>query len=78
VVAGAAERGKFAPDGKRSNELTSETLTDIGAGATFIPAGGVEPIAKTVESIKLAEKKHPYVAETVSHGRYPTAARENL
>jgi anaerobic selenocysteine-containing dehydrogenase len=35
VVATRLTWAKFAPDGKSINALTSETLTDIGGGATF-------------------------------------------
>ena len=35
VVASRLTWARFAPDGKSINALTSETLTDIGAGATF-------------------------------------------
>ncbi len=35
VVATKLNWAKFAPDGKSVNALTSEVLTDIGAGATF-------------------------------------------
>lgn len=35
VVAARLNWARFAPDGKSINALTSETLTDIGAGATF-------------------------------------------
>jgi molybdopterin guanine dinucleotide-containing S/N-oxide reductase-like protein len=35
VVAARLNWGRLAPDGKSINVLTSETLTDIGAGATF-------------------------------------------
>jgi anaerobic selenocysteine-containing dehydrogenase len=35
VVAARLNWGSLAPDGKSINTLTSETLTDIGAGATF-------------------------------------------
>ena len=35
VVAARLNWGSLAPDGKSINVLTSETLTDIGAGATF-------------------------------------------
>jgi molybdopterin guanine dinucleotide-containing S/N-oxide reductase-like protein len=35
VVASRLNWGSLAPDGKSINALTSETLTDIGAGATF-------------------------------------------
>jgi anaerobic selenocysteine-containing dehydrogenase len=35
VVAALLNWGSLAPDGKSINVLTSETLTDIGAGATF-------------------------------------------
>lgn len=35
VVAALLNWGSLAPDGKSVNVLTSETLTDIGAGATF-------------------------------------------
>jgi len=35
VIAARLTWARFAPDGKSINALTSETLTDIGAGATF-------------------------------------------
>ncbi|HLJ30435.1 MAG TPA: molybdopterin oxidoreductase family protein [Candidatus Angelobacter sp.] len=35
VVAALLSWARYAPDGKSINALTSETLTDIGAGATF-------------------------------------------
>src|SRR5262249_6381575 len=35
VVAARLNAARFSPDGKSINSLTSETLTDIGAGATF-------------------------------------------
>jgi anaerobic selenocysteine-containing dehydrogenase len=35
VVAARLNAARFAPDGKSINSLTSETLTDIGGGATF-------------------------------------------
>jgi anaerobic selenocysteine-containing dehydrogenase len=35
VVAARLNGARFAPDGKSINSLTSETLTDIGGGATF-------------------------------------------
>jgi molybdopterin guanine dinucleotide-containing S/N-oxide reductase-like protein len=35
VVAARLNEARFAPDGKSINNLTSETLTDIGGGATF-------------------------------------------
>jgi len=35
VVASRLNWASLAPDGKSINALTSETLTDIGAGATF-------------------------------------------
>jgi anaerobic selenocysteine-containing dehydrogenase len=35
VVAATLNWASLAPDGKSINALTSETLTDIGAGATF-------------------------------------------
>ena len=35
VVAARLNWARFAPDGRSINALTSETLTDIGAGATF-------------------------------------------
>jgi molybdopterin guanine dinucleotide-containing S/N-oxide reductase-like protein len=50
VVAARLNPARFAPDGKSVNVLTSETLTDIGGGATFYsclvdvePLGGREP-----------------------------------
>jgi len=35
VVAARLNAARFAPDGNSINVLTSETLTDIGGGATF-------------------------------------------
>jgi anaerobic selenocysteine-containing dehydrogenase len=35
VVAARLNAARFAPDGQSINALTSETLTDIGGGATF-------------------------------------------
>jgi anaerobic selenocysteine-containing dehydrogenase len=35
VVAARLNANRFTPDGKSINSLTSETLTDIGGGATF-------------------------------------------
>jgi anaerobic selenocysteine-containing dehydrogenase len=35
VVATLLNSARFSPDGKSINALTSETLTDIGGGATF-------------------------------------------
>ena len=35
VVATRLNAARFAPDGNSINVLTSETLTDIGGGATF-------------------------------------------
>jgi anaerobic selenocysteine-containing dehydrogenase len=35
VVAARLNAARFTPDGKSINSLTSETLTDIGGGATF-------------------------------------------
>ena len=35
VVAARLNWARLAPDGKSINALTSETLTEIGAGATF-------------------------------------------
>jgi hypothetical protein len=34
-VAARLNAARFAPDGNSINVLTSETLTDIGGGATF-------------------------------------------
>jgi len=49
VVAARLNGARFTPDGKSINELTSETLTDIGGGATFYSClVEVEAIAKTV------------------------------
>jgi molybdopterin guanine dinucleotide-containing S/N-oxide reductase-like protein len=45
VVAARLNAARFAPDGNSINALTSETLTDIGAGATFYSClVQVEPI----------------------------------
>ena len=45
VVAARLNAARFAPDGKSINSLTSETLTDIGGGATFYSClVDVEPI----------------------------------
>ncbi len=50
VVAARLNWGSLAPDGKTINVLTSETLTDIGAGATFYSClVEVEPIAAASE-----------------------------
>jgi len=38
--------GKVHSDGKSINELTSETLTDIGGGALFILPVEVEPVGR--------------------------------
>ncbi|MGC2698101.1 MAG: molybdopterin oxidoreductase family protein [Candidatus Angelobacter sp.] len=47
VVAARLNAARFAPDGKSINSLTSETLTDIGGGATFYSClVEVEPAAK--------------------------------
>jgi anaerobic selenocysteine-containing dehydrogenase len=35
VVAARLNEARFSPDGRSINTLTSETLTDIGGGATF-------------------------------------------
>jgi anaerobic selenocysteine-containing dehydrogenase len=35
VIAARLNGARFAPDGKSINVLTSETLTEIGQGATF-------------------------------------------
>jgi len=48
VVAARLNAACFAPDGKSINSLTSETLTDIGGGATFYSClVEVEPVAKS-------------------------------
>jgi molybdopterin guanine dinucleotide-containing S/N-oxide reductase-like protein len=48
VVAARLNWGSLAPDGKSINVLTSETLTDIGAGATFYSClVEVEPVSKS-------------------------------
>jgi molybdopterin guanine dinucleotide-containing S/N-oxide reductase-like protein len=45
VVAARLNAARFAPDGKSINSLTSETLTDLGGGATFYSClVEVEPI----------------------------------
>ena len=45
VVAARLNAARFAPDGNSINVLTSETLTDIGGGATFYSClVEVEPI----------------------------------
>lgn len=47
VVAARLTWARFAPDGKSINALTSETLTDIGAGATFYSClVEIEPIVE--------------------------------
>jgi molybdopterin guanine dinucleotide-containing S/N-oxide reductase-like protein len=47
VVAARLNWGSLAPDGKSINSLTSEALTDIGAGATFYSClVEVEPLEK--------------------------------
>jgi anaerobic selenocysteine-containing dehydrogenase len=49
VVAARLNGAKFTPDGKSINMLTSETLTDIGGGATFYSClVEVEPVAKAL------------------------------
>jgi anaerobic selenocysteine-containing dehydrogenase len=49
VVAARLNGAKFTPDGKSINMLTSETLTDLGGGATFYSClVEVEPVAKPV------------------------------
>lgn len=49
VVAARLNWGRLAPDGKSINVLTSETLTDIGAGATFYSClVDVEPCSKSL------------------------------
>jgi molybdopterin guanine dinucleotide-containing S/N-oxide reductase-like protein len=48
VVAALLGWARFAPDGKSINALTSETLTDIGRGATFYSClVEIEPIGGT-------------------------------
>ena len=48
VVAARLNAARFSPDGKSINSLTSETLTDIGGGATFYSClVEVEPITKS-------------------------------
>ncbi|HEX5433030.1 MAG TPA: molybdopterin dinucleotide binding domain-containing protein [Candidatus Angelobacter sp.] len=46
VVAARLNWARLSPDGKSINALTSETLTDIGAGPTFYSClVEVEPVA---------------------------------
>jgi anaerobic selenocysteine-containing dehydrogenase len=47
VVAARLNAARFTPDGNSINVLTSETLTDIGGGATFYSClVEVEPIER--------------------------------
>jgi hypothetical protein len=54
VVAARLNAARFAPDGNSINVLTSETLTDIGGGATFysclveVEAGAERPCKSNV------------------------------
>jgi anaerobic selenocysteine-containing dehydrogenase len=51
VVAARLNAARFAPDGNSINVLTSETLTDIGGGATFYSClVEVEPISPRAKS----------------------------
>jgi len=57
VVAARLNAACFAPDGQSINALTSETLTDISAGATFYSClVDVEPISKRQPSGSPQEK----------------------
>ena len=53
VVAARLNAARFTPDGNSINVLTSETLTDIGGGATFYSClVEVEPIAAPIDPLE--------------------------
>jgi hypothetical protein len=56
-VAARLNAARFAPDGNSINVLTSETLTDIGGGATFYSClveveGGAESDPRKLNAAK--------------------------
>jgi len=60
VVAARLNWGSLAPDGKSINALTSETLTDIGGGATFYSClVEVEPIRDLDLSVAKTQGLNP-------------------